>query len=66
VAAAVRRETGGGEIRRAIAIGVACTFLTLVFFVLRFPYDVFRASLIGQLAGATGAQLEIGSLSGGV
>jgi type II secretion system protein N len=66
VAAAVRRDADGGAVRRAIAIGVACTFLTLVFFVLRFPYDVFRTSLVGQLAAATGAALEIGSLSAGV
>ena len=66
MAAAVRREAAGGEVRRAIAIGVACTFLTLFFFVVRFPYDVFRASLVGQLAAATGAKLEIGSLRGGL
>jgi type II secretion system protein N len=65
VAAAVRHEVGGGELRRTIAIGAACALLTLVFFVVRFPYDLFRASLVGQLAAATGAQLEIGALHGG-
>ena len=36
MAAAVQREAAGGEVRRAIAVGVACTFLTLFFFVVRF------------------------------
>jgi type II secretion system protein N len=66
VAAAVRREVSGGEVRRAIAIGAGCLLLTLVFFVLRFPYDVFRASLVGQLAAATGAELEVGRLTAGL
>jgi hypothetical protein len=35
VATAVRREAAGGEVRRAIAIGVACTFLPLFFIVER-------------------------------
>ena len=66
MATAVRRDAAGGEVRRAVAIGVACALLTLFFFVVRFPYDVFRASLVGQLAAATGAELAIGSLRGGL
>jgi type II secretion system protein N len=64
MAAAVRREAEGGEVRRAIAIGLACLVLTFFFFLVRFPYDVFRTALVGQLAAASGAQLEIDSLSG--
>jgi type II secretion system protein N len=47
-------------------IGVACALLTLFFFAVRFPYDLFRASLVAQLAALSGAEVEIGAISGGL
>jgi len=61
---AALRESGG--VRRGVLIAVACTLLTLFFFVVRFPYDVFRAALVSQLAALTGAEVEVGGLSGGL
>jgi len=56
----------GGGIRRGVLIGIVCALLTLFFFAVRFPYDLFRASLVSQLAALTGAEVEIGELSGGL
>lgn len=60
---AERRERGG--IRRGFLIGGLCALLFVVFFAVRFPYDVFKASLVAQLGALAGADVEVGTLAGG-
>jgi type II secretion system protein N len=64
VAALLPEEAPGW--RRGVLIALACTLLTAFFFALRFPYDLFRAPLVAQLAALTGAQVEVGGVSGGL
>jgi type II secretion system protein N len=49
---------------RAALLAAGCAALTLVFFALRFPYDRFRGALVAAAARATGAEVEVGALSG--
>lgn len=60
----LRSEAFG--LRRGVGIAVACTLLTAFFFAVRFPYDLFRASLVAQLGALTGAQVSVGRVSGGL
>jgi len=54
--------------RSALIVGLplGCLALILVFSVAIFPYDRFREAAAEQLRSATGAQVEIGALDGGL
>lgn len=60
---AAARERGG--IRRGLLIGGLCTLLFVVFFAIRFPYEVFEASLVSQLGALVGGEVAVGELAGG-
>jgi type II secretion system protein N len=53
-------------VRRGALIAIACGLLTAFFFAVRFPYDRFREALVAQLHAATGAEVQMGELSGGL
>jgi type II secretion system protein N len=53
-------------VRRGLAIALGCALLTAFFFAVRFPYDRFREGLVAQLRAATGAEVQMGALSGGL
>lgn len=48
---------------RAAAMALACVLLTAAFFVMRFPADRFRDSLVARLAAATGVAASVGHLA---
>jgi|GEM_PF-938145 len=60
-AARARSSAGLGGLG-AVLVALACLLLTAFFFVLRFPVDRFRESLVAQLGPATGAEVSVGAL----
>ena len=63
------RLRGAAEPRRArrgALIAIACALLTAFFFAARFPYDHFRDPLVALVAAASGAEVQVGALSGGL
>jgi type II secretion system protein N len=52
--------------QRAVLAAAACALATAFFFAVRFPYDRFRDLVATQLAALTGAQVELGEVSGGL
>jgi type II secretion system protein N len=61
-----RGAVAGARARRGVLVAVACTLLTAFFFALRFPYDRFREPLVALLGAASGAEVQVGALSGGL
>ncbi len=53
-------------VRRALAVAAVCALVTAFFFAVRFPYDRFRDLLSAQLGAVTGAEVELGEVSGGL
>ncbi len=49
-----------------LAVPVGCLALILLFSVAIFPYERFRGTAVDQLRSATGAQVEIAALGGGL
>jgi type II secretion system protein N len=65
VSAAARSAEGSWAGRRS-AIVLGCGLLTLFFFAVRFPYDRFREPLVALVGAASGAEVQVGALSGGL
>lgn len=60
---------GGARLSRGVvflALPLGCLLLVLLFSIAIFPYDRFRGAAAEQLRLATGAQVEIGALGGGL
>jgi type II secretion system protein N len=63
---AAARSAERGWAGRSSAIAVGCGLLTLFFFAVRFPYDRFRDPLVALVGAASGAEVQVGALSGGL
>jgi type II secretion system protein N len=63
---AAARSAERGWVGRSSAIAVGCGLLTLFFFAVRFPYDRFREPLVALVGAASGAEVQVGALSGGL
>jgi type II secretion system protein N len=61
-----RRAAAAGRARRGALIAIACASLTAFFFAARFPYDHFRDPLVAVVGAASGAEVQVGALSGGL
>jgi type II secretion system protein N len=60
------RSAERGWAGRGSAIALGCALLTAFFFALRFPYDRFREPLVALVGSASGAEVQVGALSGGL
>jgi type II secretion system protein N len=61
-----RRPRAAGPALRAGWIALGCALLTVFFFAVRFPYERFRAPLAALVAAASGAEVQLGTLGGGL
>jgi type II secretion system protein N len=61
-----RAAPRAGGLRRRIGLALACAFLVAVFSLVLFPWERFGARLAQQLSDATGAEVALAGLEGGL